>query len=131
MSTSALYRTLGIRSYMHRSIRQQEENIVLRVRHDGNELKCPCCSSSHISCRATGPRRWTAPQIGNRLVTVFADVLWIECDDCGTDPVPFADPRSLERMVLDLRQSMTLGEYCTHLSFNPNAHRRRTRMALA
>ena len=47
----------------------------------------------------------------------------IECRDCQTEPVvpvPFADPRrsytrSFERLVLDLRQSMTLTDVARHL----------------
>jgi transposase len=56
-------------------------------------------------------------------VTVFANVPRIECHDCETEPVvpvPFADPRrsytrSFERLVLDLRQSMTLRDVARHL----------------
>jgi len=47
----------------------------------------------------------------------------IECRDCGIEPVvpvPFADPRrsytrSFERLVLDLRQSMTIKDLARHL----------------
>jgi len=34
MSTSVLYRALGIRGYKHQSIKQQDGGIVIRVRHD-------------------------------------------------------------------------------------------------
>jgi len=123
MSTSVLYRALGIRGYKHQSIREQNGGITLRVRHDGTELKCPRCGGSNISHRGTVPRSWSALPIGNRPVTVFADVPRIECHDCGTEPVvpvPFADPRrsytrSFERLVLDLRQSMTLRDVARHL----------------
>lgn len=123
MSTSVLYRALGIRGYKHQSIREQRGEIVLRVRHDGSELKCPQCGGSHISRRGTLPRSWSAVPVGNRPVTVFADVPRIECHDCQTEPVvpvPFADPRksytrSFERLVLDLRQSMTLRDVARHL----------------
>ena len=123
MSTSVLYRALGIRGYKHQSIREQNGGITLRVRHDGTELKCPRCGGSNISRRGTVPRSWSALPIGNRPVTVFANVPRIECHDCETEPVvpvPFADPRrsytrSFERLVLDLRQSMTLRDVARHL----------------
>ncbi len=124
MSTSVLYRALGIRGYKHQSIREQDGGIALRVRHDGTELKCPECGGSHISRRGTVPRSWSALPIGNRPVTVFANVPRIECHDCATEPVvpvPFADPhrsyiRSFQRLVLDLRQSMTLRDVARHLN---------------
>jgi len=123
MSTSVLYRALGIRGYKHQSIREQDGGIVLRVRHDGSELKCPQCGGSNVCRRGTVPRSWSAPPIGRRPVTVLAEVPRIECRDCGTEPVvpvPFADPRrsytrSFERLVLDLRQSMTLRDVARHL----------------
>ncbi len=123
MSTSVLYRALGIRGYKHRSIREQRGEIVLRVCHDGSELNCSQCGGSNISRRGTVPRSWSAVPVGNRPVTVFADVPRIECHDCQTEPVvpvPFADPRksytrSFERLVLDLRQSMTLRDVARHL----------------
>ncbi len=123
MSTSVLYRAMGIRGYKHQSIREQNGGITLRVRHDGTELKCPHCGGANISRRGTVPRSWSALPIGNRPVTVFADVPRIECHDCRTEPVvsvPFADPRrsytrSFERLVLDLRQSMTLRDVARHL----------------
>ena len=60
MSTSVLYRALGIRGYKHQSIREQNGGITLRVRHDGTELKCPRCGGSNISRRGTEPRSWSA-----------------------------------------------------------------------
>ena len=126
MSTSVLYRALGIRGYKHQSIREQQGVISLRMRHDGSELKCPRCSGTNVSRRGTVPRSWAAPPIGNRPVTVFADLPRIECHDCGIEPVvpvPFADPRrsytkSFERMVLDLRESMTLKHVARHLGLS-------------
>lgn len=123
MSTSVLYRALGIRGYKHQSIREQEGRIVLRVRHDGSPLSCPQCGGKSIRHRGTVPRRCSAPPIGSRPVTICAEVPRIECRDCGIEPVvpvPFADPRrsytrSFERLVLDLRQSMTLKDVARHL----------------
>lgn len=123
MSTSVLYRALGIRGYKHQSIREQEGGIVMRVRHEGGEIACPQCGGGNVLRRGTVPRSWSAPPIGKRPVTVFAHVPRIECRDCHTEPVvpvPFADPRrsytrSFERLVLDLRQSMTLKDVARHL----------------
>ena len=126
MSTSVLYRALGIRGYKHQAIRQQDGGITLRMRHDGNSLECPHCKSDNVSRRGTVPSSWAAPPIGNRPVTVFADVPRIECHDCGREPivpVPFAEPRksytrSFERLVLDLRESMTLKGVARHLGIS-------------
>ena len=84
MSTSVLYRALGIRGYQHQAIKQHQGEVTLRMRHDGSELKCPGCGGTNVSRRGTVPRSWAAPPIGNRPVTVFADVPRIECHDCGT-----------------------------------------------
>jgi transposase len=95
----------------------------MRVRHDGSELACPQCGGSNIVRRGTVPRSWSAVPIGRKPVTVFADVPRIECRDCQTQPVvqvPFADPRrsytkSFERLVLELRESMTLKDVARYL----------------
>ena len=123
MSTSILYRALGIRGYKHQSIREQDGGIAMRVRHDGRALTCPGCGGSNVVRRGTVPRSWSAPPIGRRPVTLFAAVPRIECRDCRSEPVvpvPFADPRrsytrSFERLVLELRQSMTLKDVARHL----------------
>lgn len=123
MSTSVLYRALGIRGYKHQAVWQQDGCIAMRIRHDGSELKCPQCGGTNITRRGSVPRSWSAPPIGTRPVTLFADVPRIECHDCKTQPVvpvPFADPRrsytrSFERLVLELRTSMTLRDVARHL----------------
>ena len=126
MSTSVLYQALGIRGYKHQAIRQQNGGITLRMRHDGSSLECPHCKSTNVSRRGTVPGRWSAPPIGTRPVTVFADVPRIECHDCGREPVlpvPFADPRKsytrgFEQMVLMLRESMTLKDVAQYLGIS-------------
>lgn len=123
MSTSVFYRALGIGGYKHQAIKEQDGGIVIRMRHDGGELSCPHCRSANVIGRGTVPRSWSAPPIGTKPVTLFADVPRIECRDCGREPVvpvPFADPRrsytrSFKRLVLDLRQSMTLRDVARHL----------------
>lgn len=123
MSTSVLYRALGIRGYEHRSIRQQGGGLVIRMRPAAPVTSCPKCRGKNIVHRGTVPRCWAAPPIGQRPVTVFADVPRITCRDCRCQPVvpvPFADPRrsytrSFERLVLDLRKSMTIQDVARHL----------------
>jgi transposase len=126
MSTSVVYRALGIRGYQHQSIRQQSGGIALRVRHDGSPLTCPHCGGTNVTRRGTVPRSWSAPPIGQRPVTIFAQVPRVECRECLRKPVvgvSFADPgrsytRSFERLVLDLRQSMTLRDVARHLGIS-------------
>lgn len=96
----------------------------MRVRHEGGAIVCPSCGGANVVRRGTVPRSWSAPPIGKRPVTIFAEVPRIECRDCRSEPVvpaPFADPRrsytkSFKRLVLDLRQSMTLRDVARHLN---------------
>jgi transposase len=123
MSTNVFYRALGIRGYKHQSSKEQDGGIVIRVRHDGSELTCPHCGGSNVIRRGTVPGRWSTVPIGRKPVTVFAEVPRIECRDCHAEPVvpvPFADPRrsytkSFERLVLELRESMTLKDVARYL----------------
>ncbi|MBX3438665.1 MAG: ISL3 family transposase [Planctomycetaceae bacterium] len=123
MSTSVFYRALGIRGYKHQSIQEQDGGLVVRVRHDGGELTCPHCGGANIVRRGTVPRSWSTVPIGRKPVTVFAEVPRMECRDCQTQPVvpvPFADSRrsytrSFERLVLELRESMTLKDVARYL----------------
>ena len=70
MSTSVLYRALGIRGYKHQSIREEKGAISLRVRHHGSETTCPGCRGTNVRRRGTLPRSWQAPPIGTRCVPV-------------------------------------------------------------
>lgn len=123
MSTSELYKALGVRGYVHQSIRLQEGGVLIRMQHDGSDLSCPQCQGTNIVRRGTVPRSWAAPPIGSKPVMLFADVPRIECRDCRIQPVlpvPFADPRrsytrSFERLVLSLRKSMTIQDVADHL----------------
>jgi len=123
MSTSVLYKALGVRGYVHQSIRLQEGGVLIRMQHDGSGLICPQCKGMNIIRRGTVPRSWSAPPIGARSVTLFADVPRIQCRDCHSQPVlpvPFANARrsytrSFERLVLSLRKSMTIQDVADHL----------------
>ncbi|MCA9056202.1 MAG: ISL3 family transposase [Planctomycetaceae bacterium] len=123
MSTSVLYRALGVRGYEHESIREREGGIVMRMRLASPVTSCPQCRGREIVHRGTVPRSWSAPPIGRKPVTLFAEVPRIECRDCRCQPgvpVPFADPRrsytrSFERLVLDLRKCMTIRDVARHL----------------
>ena len=124
MSTSVLYRALGVRGYVHQSIRQEQGGVIIRMQHDDSDLNCPLCKGANIIRRGTVPRSWAAPPIGAKSVTLFADVPRVECRDCRKQPVlpvPFADSRrsytrSFERLVLDLRKSMTIQDVARHLN---------------
>lgn len=124
MSTSVLYQALGIRGYKHRSITREDGKIVLKARRDRSDVVCPYCAGTNIVRRGTVPRSWRVPSIGRCPTMLFAEVPRIECRDCGIEPVvpvPFADERrsytrSFERLVLDLRQAMTLRDVARHLN---------------
>jgi len=123
MSTSVLYKALGIRGYVHQFIRLQEGRVLIRMQHDGSGLTCPQCGGTNIIRRGTVPRSWSALPIGARPVTLFADVPRIECRDCRRQPVlpvPFANARrsytrSFQRLILSLRKSMAIQDVADHL----------------
>lgn len=71
MSTSVVYRALGIRGDKHQSIREQDGSIVMRVRHEEGDLTCPQCGGANVvrqgerraaggACRGVGTRRPSA-----------------------------------------------------------------------
>jgi transposase len=116
MSTSGVYRALGISGYRHRSARLEDGRLHIRLEHDGAPLTCPHCGSADVIKRGTVAKCWSAPPLGSKPVIVFADVPRVQCRGCGKQPVvgvPFAAPRksytrSFERYVLALRECMTL-----------------------
>ncbi len=123
MATNAWYKAIGIYGYTHQSFQQVGERVTLTVQHDGAELRCPHCRGMNIIKRGTVVRTWHAPPLGLRTTVVTAKVPRIECRRCCRTyviPVPFAPPgrsdtHTFERMVLELRKSMTLKDVARHM----------------
>jgi transposase len=123
MGTNAWYQALGIYGYRHQSYRQADGVISLTVAHHGAELRCPHCNGTNIIRRGFIHRVWHAPPVGLHPVVVSGQVPRVECRRCNSThvvPVPFASPgrsytHSFERMVLELRRSMTLKDVARHM----------------
>lgn len=123
MATNAWYKAIGIYGYTHQSFYQAGGSITLTVQHDGADLRCPHCRGTNIIKRGTISRTWHAPPLALHTVVVTAKVPRIECRRCCRTfviPVPFAPPgrsytHSFERMVLELRKSMTLKDVARHM----------------
>lgn len=123
MATNAWYKAIGIYGYTHQSFYQAGGSITLTVQHDGADLQCPHCRGTNIIKRGTISRTWHAPPLALHTVVVTAKVPRIECRRCCRTfvvPVPFAPPgrsytHSFERMVLELRKSMTLKDVARHM----------------
>ena len=123
MATDAWYKAIGIYGYTHQSFHQAGGSITLTVQHDGSDLQCPRCRSTNIIKRGTISRTWHAPPLALHTVVVTAKVPRIECRRCCRTfviPVPFAPPgrsytHTFQRMVLELRKSMTLKDVARHM----------------
>ena len=123
MATDAWYKAIGIYGYTHQSFHQAGGSITLTVQHDGSDLQCPHCRSTNIIKRGAISRTWHAPPLALHTVVVTAKVPRIECRRCCRTfviPVPFAPPgrsytHTFQRMVLELRKSMTLKDVARHM----------------
>ena len=116
MSTSLLYRVLGLPGYQHQSMKDEGGIIRFRVRPPESALCCPGCKSTSITRRGTYTRLVHAPPIGSRPVLFFIDAPRVACERCKTVRIiklPGVVPKtnhthSLIRMVVDLRKMMTI-----------------------
>ena len=123
MSTSLLYHALGIRGYDYVSTRYQEGEIIFTIRYKPEALKCPNCGGRDLIRRGSFPRRFIAPGIGMKPLSIELAVQRVECRECGVVrqvKLGFADPRrsytrSFERMVVDLSRRMTIKDVAEHL----------------
>ena len=123
MSTSVLYRVLGLPDYQHQSIKDKDGILTLRMRPPASAVKCPGCQSVDIVRRGTYTRIVHAPPVGARPVRVFIDACRVECRTCctvRTITLPGVVPKtnhthSMIRMVVDLRKMMTIQDIAAWL----------------
>ena len=123
MSTSLLYHAFGVRG--HRYVRSEylAGGVVFSIQQDREHLSCPACGTSAVILRGRTDRRFLAPPIGGKPVTIAFSVPRIECLSCGVVrqvEVGFAKPRrqhtrSFERYVLELSRFMTILDVARHL----------------
>lgn len=123
MSTSLLYHAFCIRGYDYVSTRYEEGEIVFTIRHKPELLQCPDCGGKDLIMRGTVPRRFLAPGIGSKPVSIVLAVQRVECRECGAVKqvnLGFADQRrsytrSFERLAVELSRRMTIKDVAQHL----------------
>ncbi len=123
MSTALLYHMYNIRGYRQRSMKFVSGGVEIAIEQPRERIVCPNCQSTNIILKGKKRRRFLAPPMGSKRVTIVFDVPRIECHRCWAlqrVTVPFARPmrrhiRAFERYVLDLLQSMTCEDVAKHL----------------
>jgi transposase len=123
MSTALLYHGFGLRGYMQVKMEFKEKRLVIVVKANQEDLRCPVCGSRRVVRRGTYRRRFRSVPVGAHPVRIEIDVPRVECQDCGAVRqvrVPFADERRsytkmFERYVLDLSRHMTIRDVAGHL----------------
>ncbi len=123
MSTTLLYHVYNIRGYRYRSMKRVPGGIEVTIEQPRDRCRCPVCKGRNVILKGTKTRRFHAPPIGAKLVTIVFDVPRVECRDCGElrqVDIAFAKPmrryiRAFGRYVLDLLESMTCEDVARHL----------------
>jgi len=115
MSTALLYHNYSIRGYRYRSMKKVSGGIEFHIEQAKEQCRCPQCKSQEISLKGVKTRRFHAPPIGSKHVTIVFNVPRVECRECGTlrqVHISFARPmrrciRAFERYILQLLNYMT------------------------
>lgn len=123
MSTTLLYHVYNIRGYRYRGMKYVPGGIEFTIEQPRERCCCPACNSENVILKGTKMRRFHAPPMGRKRVTILFDVPRVECHDCGVVrqvDITFAKPmrrhiRAFERYVLDLLQDMTCEDVACHL----------------
>jgi transposase len=123
MSTSLLYHAFGIRGYRYVRTEYEDGRVIFTICQDRGKIECPDCGSDEFIYRGHCVRRFQAPPIGGKPVTIVFSVPRVECLSCGAvrqASILFADERqrhtkSFERYALDLSRHMTILSVARHL----------------
>ncbi len=123
MSTTLLYHVYNIRGYRYRSMKCVSGGIEIAIEQQRDRCRCPACGGEDVILKGAIKRRFHAPPVGGKHVTIVFDVPRVECRDCGVlrqVDIAFAKPmrrhlRAFERYVLDLLESMTCEDVAHHL----------------
>ncbi len=123
MSTSVLYRAIGLGGYRHITAWDEKGEFKLRAEPPDSAVRCPGCGSKKIVRRGTVDRRVQVPRIGLRKTMVFIQAPRVECRKCGTVRIihlPSVVPhknhtKSFVRTVVDLRKMMTIQDIAAYL----------------
>ncbi len=123
MSTTLLYHVYNIRGYGYRRMKCVPGGIEVTIEQPRARCRCPACGGENVILKGAKPRRFHAPPMGGKRVTIVFDVPRVECRDCGVIrqvEIAFARPmrrhiRAFERYALDLLESMTCEDVAHHL----------------
>lgn len=123
MSTTLLYHVYNIRGYRYRRMKHVPGGIEVTIEQPRDRCCCPVCEGQNITLKGTKTRRFRAPPMGSKRVTIVFDVPRVKCHDCGAlrqVNIAFAKPmrrhiRAFERYVLDLLEGMTCEDVAHHL----------------
>lgn len=123
MSTSVLYRAIGMRGYEHVAAWEESGTFKLRMRAPETCVKCPGCRSQDVIRRGTVDRVLYAPPIGLRTTQLFVQAPRVECGNCKTVRTVVLPnvvrrknhTKSFARLVIDLRKLMTIEDVSLYL----------------
>jgi transposase len=123
MSTSLLYHAFGIRGYRYVKTEYERGGVVFTITQDRERLRCSECGCAEVILRGSTERRFRAPPVGRKPVTIVFSVPRVECHACGLVrqvKLSFAETRrrhtrSFERYVLELSKLMTILDVARHL----------------
>jgi transposase len=123
MSTSLLYQAFGIRGYRYVRTDYLEGEVMFTIVQERQTLRCPACSSEHVTAHGAEPRVFRTLPIGGKKTHVFFGIPRVECHDCHVTrqvSIGFAEPRrrythAFERYALELSKHMTILDVAKHL----------------
>ena len=123
MSTSLLYRVLGIRDYLYQRTDFIDGRVVFTIEPRPETVRCPACGSTDLISRGGTWRHFRALPWGPKPVLVRSKILRLECRTCAVVrqiEVSFADrrrtyTRGFERYAAQLCRLMTVLDVAAHL----------------
>ena len=83
MSTTLLYQVYSIRGYRYRSMKCVPGGIEITIEQPRDRCRCTACGGQNVILKGCKKRRFHAPPMGSKHVTIVLDVPRVECRDCG------------------------------------------------
>jgi len=124
MSTSLLYHGWGVRGYEYVRTDYSDGRLAFTIRQDSAALRCACCGSDRVIRSGQVERRFRAPPVGSKPVSLVLAIPRVRCRECGIVrqvKVGFADERrsythAFERYAVELCRRMTIYDVAYHLN---------------
>ena len=82
MSTTLLYHTYNICGYRYKSTKYVPGGVEITIEQPRERIVCSACRSSDVILKGKRTRRFLAPPIGRKHVTLVLDVPRVECRQC-------------------------------------------------